>query len=119
MDIRLIKSEKDHKWALQRIEALMDSAPDTPENDELDVLVTLVEVYEEKNFPIEAPDPIEAIKFRMEQMGLKQIDVAHYFGGRPKVSEVLSGKRDLSITMIIKLHKGLKIPYENMMQRTA
>jgi len=112
MDIRLIKTEDDHRAALERIEALMDALPGTPEADELELLAFLVDAYEDKAFPIEAPSPVEAIRFRMEQMGMEPKALAPYLGGRNRVSEVLSGKRGLSLAMIRNLSKGLGIPAE-------
>lgn len=110
--IKPIKSDADYEEALERIHELMEVQPDTPEADELDVLTTLVEAYEDKHYSIDLPDPISAIYFRMEQEGLKQIDLVPYIGSRSKVSEVLSGKRSLSLKMIRALHKGLQIPLE-------
>jgi len=107
---KIIKTETDYDIALERIDALMDADPGTPDGDELELLVTLVELYEKVAHPIDLPDPIEAIKFRMEQMGLKQKDLIPYFGSRSKVSEVLSRQRPLSIAMIRRLHEGLGIP---------
>ena len=114
MNIRPIKTKRDYRRALKRIEELMEAAPDTPEGDELDVLSTLVEVYEDNHFPIEEPKPIVAIEFRMEQMELTRKDLEPYIESRHKVSEVLNGKRDLSLTMIRRLHTGLKISLENL-----
>jgi HTH-type transcriptional regulator/antitoxin HigA len=111
----LIRTEADYNNALARVAELMDAAPDSEAGAELDVLATLVEAYEAKNFPIESPDPIEAIKFRMEQMGIKRRDLEPLLGGRSRVSEVMSRKRSLSITQIRKLHEGLRIPYENLL----
>ncbi len=107
---KIIKTEAEYDRALERIDALMDSEPGTSEGDELELLVTLVELYEKVVHPIDLPDPIEAIKFRMEQAGLKQKDLIPYIGSRSKVSEVLSHQRPLSITMIRKLYEGLGIP---------
>jgi HTH-type transcriptional regulator/antitoxin HigA len=104
-----IKSEKDCKDALERIEALMDAELDTPEGDELDVLTTLVVAYETKHYPIDPPDPIEAILFRMDQMGLKRSALEPFVGGRSRVSEILGRKRHLSTAMIRKLNSGLGI----------
>jgi len=114
--IKPIKTEADYELALERISELMDAAPDTAEADELDVLATLVEVYEEQNYPIDLPDPIAAIKFRMEQSGLSQRDLVPYIGGRSKVSEVLTGKRSLTLNMIRALHEHLQIPAEVLLQ---
>ena len=110
--IRPIHSEQDYAGALARVEALMDMERSPEEDDELDVLTTLVEVYEDRHFPMDAPDPIEAIKFRMQQLGINQSDLAPIFGSRAKASEVLSGKRDLTLKMIRALHGHLGIPAE-------
>ncbi len=115
MNITPIKTEADYNNALARVAELMDAAPDSEEGAELDVLATLIDAYESKNFPIETPDPIEAIKFRMEQMGIKRKDLEPLLGGRSRVSEVLSGKRGLSLPQIKKLHKNLRIPYDNLL----
>jgi HTH-type transcriptional regulator / antitoxin HigA len=114
-----IKTEQDYQAALQRIEQLWNAEPDTAEGDELEVLVTLVEAYEDKVFRIEAPDPIEAIKFRMEQMGLQPLDLVPYLGQRSRVTEILNRKRKLSIAMIRKLHVGLDIPLDSLIQDYA
>ena len=113
---KVIKTEKDYESALARINDLMDADPGTPEGDELELLVTLVELYEKTKHPIDLPDPVEAIKFRMEQLGLKQKDLIPLIGSRSKVSEVLSRQRSLSITMIRKLNAGLGIPGEILLQ---
>jgi HTH-type transcriptional regulator/antitoxin HigA len=110
MNIKPIKSKNDYNAALRKIESLMDSKRNSPELDELEVLSILVEKYEDEHFPISTPDPIESIKFRMEQMGLSQSDLVSVIGSRSKVSEVLSGKRGLSVRMIRALHDRLKIP---------
>ncbi len=119
MDIRPIKSTQDYERALARVDELMDAEPDTPEGDELDVLVTLVEFYEDKHFPIESPDPVEAILFRMEEMDLMRKDLEPYIGSRHRVSEVLNRKRELSLNMIRRLHEGLGIPLENLIGKAA
>ena len=116
MNIKPIKTKKDYKLALKRVDALWDASPKTPEYDELDILSTLIGVYEETHFPIAKPDPIEAIKFRMDQMGLSDKDLSPFIGARSKVSEVLSLKRGLSLPMIRKLSKGLNIPAESLIQ---
>ena len=113
---KIIKTEAEYEDTLDRIDELMDAAPGTPDGDELELLVTLVELYESKVYPIGLADPVEAIKFRMEQQGLKQKDLVPYFGSRSKVSEVLSGRRPLSLAMIRKLHTGLGIPAEVLLQ---
>jgi HTH-type transcriptional regulator/antitoxin HigA len=119
MDIQPIKTEADYAAALHEIEGLMDAAPDTPEGDRLDVLVTLVEAYEAKHYPIAAPDPIAAIVHRMEALGLTRKDLEPLLGGRGRVSEVLARKRPLSLTMIRKLAKTLHIPAEVLIQPYA
>lgn len=116
MTIRPIKTKKDHKAALKRIDELWDAEPKTPKGDELDVLATLVEAYELIAFPIAKPEPIEAIKFRMEQMGLEDKDLTLFIGARSKVSEVLNRKRPLSLPMIRKLSSGLNIPSDSLIQ---
>lgn len=116
MKIRPIRTFKDYKSALERIESLMDAKRNTPEMDELEVLSILVEKYEDEHFPIASPDPVEAIKFRMEQMGLSQGDLAEIIGSRSRASEVLRGKRSLTIKMIRALHKRLNIPAEVLIQ---
>lgn len=114
MDIRPIKGDADYDAALARIDALMDAEMDTPEGDELDVLVTLVEAYEAKHHTIESPDPVEAIKFRMEQAGLDRMALEPYIGPSGRVSEVLNRKRPLTLGMIRKLWKELNIPLESL-----
>lgn len=110
MNIRPIKTEQDYFSALKRIEELWGAKKDTPKGDELDLLATLIESYEMKHFPIAPPDPIDAIKFRMEQMGLNPADMIQYLGSQSRVSEILNGKRQLTLGMIKSLYKGLKIP---------
>ncbi|MFW5701262.1 MAG: helix-turn-helix domain-containing protein [Cyclobacteriaceae bacterium] len=112
MDIRPIKTEQNYNTAISRIEALWGAKKDSPEGDELDLLVTLVEFCEMKHYPIAPPDPIDAIKFRMEQMGMTNADMVKYLGSQSRVSEVLNRKRRLSLGMIKSLNKGLKIPAE-------
>lgn len=119
MDIQPIRTEADHEKALVRIAELMSAELGTPEGDELDVLVTLVEAYEQKHFPIEPADPIEAINFRIEQMGLERKDLEPYLGSRHRVSEVLNRRRGLSLEMIRRLHDGLKIPLEALIGPAA
>jgi HTH-type transcriptional regulator/antitoxin HigA len=109
MEIRPIKNEVDYQAALKEIEILFDAAPDTPEGDRLEVLTTLVEVYEERNYSIPAPDPIEAILYHMESRGLTRRDLEPFIGTRARVSEVLNRKRPLTMEMIRNLHKGLGI----------
>ncbi len=112
MNIRPIKSEQDYQSAINRIEELWGVSKESPEGDELDLLVTLVESYELKHFPIAPPDPIDAIKFRMEQMGMSNADMVKYLGSQSRVSEILNRKRKLTLSMIKSLYKGLKIPAE-------
>ncbi|MDD5762445.1 MAG: ImmA/IrrE family metallo-endopeptidase [bacterium] len=112
MNPKVIRNEADYEASLARIDELVEAKLGTPEGDELDLLVTLVEMYEKAVYPIGPPDPVEAIRFRMEQMGLKQKDLIPFIGSRSKVSEVLSGQRSLSVSMMRKLHEGLGIPAE-------
>jgi len=114
MHIKPIKCEKDYANTLGKIESLMSAKPNTPQMDELEVLTTLIEAYEEQHYKIDAPDPIEAIKFRMEQEGLKQKDLVAIVGSKSRVSEVLNRKRKLTIEMIRNLHKQLNIPIESL-----
>ena len=106
--MKLIKNSTDHQEALDRLNVLfdLDPEPDTAESDEIDVLALLIETYEKEAFPIDLPDPIEAIRFRMDQQNLTQKDLVPYFGSKSEVSEVVNGKRALSLAMIRKLHSG-------------
>ena len=115
MDIKPIKTNRDYKTALKRVDELFNSKPNTPLGDELDILITLVEAYEQKHFFIPPPDPIEAIKFRMEQLGLKQSDIAKMIGGKNRASEILHKKRPLTADMMRRLHKKLNIPAESLL----
>jgi len=115
MNIKVIKTEEDYQKALKRLEILFDMPPDTPEGDEAELLTILIEKYEDEHFPIEAPDPIEAIKFRMEQLNMKKSDLARVIGYKSRVSEIFSGKRKLTLQMIRSLHKQLRIPYEALL----
>ncbi len=112
MTIRPIRNANDHESALKRIQALMSAKAGTDEGDELDILATLVSAYEEKHFPVDSPDPIEAIRFRMDQLGLERKDLEPFIGSRARVSEVLNKKRGLSLKMIRALHEELDIPLE-------
>jgi len=114
MNIKPIKTEKDYNNTLHHIEKLMDAKPNTPQMDELEVLTTLVEAYEAQHYIINTPDPIEAIKFRMEQEGLKQKDLVNIVGSKSRVSEILNKKRKLTIEMIRNLHTRLHIPVESL-----
>jgi len=113
---KLIKNDQEYEATLERIETLMDAEPDTAAGDELELLTTLVELYEEESYPVDLPAPVEAIRFRMEQAGLKPQDLVPYIGSRSKVSEVLNRKRALSLKMIRALNKGLGIPAEVLLQ---
>ena len=114
MDIRPLKTEADYNDALAEIEQLWGAEVNTPAGDKLDVLVTLVEAYENVHYPIDPPDPIEAINFRMEQMGLSRKDLEPYIGKRGRVAEVLNRQRGLSLSMIRRLHTHLHIPLESL-----
>jgi HTH-type transcriptional regulator/antitoxin HigA len=109
MEIKLIKSNSDYRLALKRLEIIFDSSIGTPESDEADILALMIDEYEKKHFPIDAPDPIEAIKIRMEEMKLKQVDLVDEIGGKSRVSEVLNRKRKLTVEMIRNLTKRLNL----------
>jgi HTH-type transcriptional regulator / antitoxin HigA len=119
--MKVIKTKPEHEAALVRLVMLMDNNPveGSDENDEIELLALLIEKYEKQNFVIDPPDPIEAIKFRMEQQGLKKKDLTPYFGSASKVTEVLNGTRQLSINMIRKLHEGLGISAEVLIRKSA
>ncbi|EMS83833.1 helix-turn-helix domain-containing protein [Leptospira noguchii] len=112
MDIKPIKTIKDYNFAINEIENLWDAKKNTPEYDKLDILITLVEAYENKHFPIEIPDPIEAIKSVMEQKNLKNVDLGDMIGGRSRATEILNKKRKLTLEMIRKINLNLGIPTE-------
>ncbi len=116
MDVAPIKTDRDYRRTLKEIEGLMDAEGDTPEGDRLDVLVTLVEAWEAKHYPLDLPDPVEAITYHMEQKGLSPKDLMPYIGGRNRVYEVLNRKRPLTLKMIWRLHKGLGIPAESLIK---
>lgn len=116
MNIKPIKNEKDYEKALDRLEVIFDSKKGTKDGDELEILSILIDKYENEYFPIDFPDPIEAIKFRMEQLGLKQKDLAEAVGFASRVSEILNKKRKLTLEMIRKLHLKLHIPTEVLVQ---
>ena len=107
MNIKPIRTEKDYKNALKRLEQIFDSSPKSKEGEEAEILSLLIKNYENKYYPIEAPDPIEAIKIRMEEMGLKQKDLVGVIGGKSRVSEILNKKKRLTVDMIRKLEKIL------------
>lgn len=116
MDIRPIKTDADYRAALNDIENLMMAEPDTVEGEKLDILVTLVEAYEAKHFPIDLPDPVEAIKFEMERKGLTVKDLEPMIGKSNRVYEILNHKRSLTLKMIWKLHEELGIPAESLIK---
>ena len=118
MKPKVIKTQAQYEATLARIEAIFDAKPGTAKGDELELLLLVVESYEDKAYPIELPDPIEALRFRMEQAGLKPKDLIPYMGSKSKVSEVLSGQRPLSLTMIRKLVAGLHLPAEVALRET-
>jgi HTH-type transcriptional regulator / antitoxin HigA len=111
MDLKPIKTEADYRAALKRLEEIFDAKPGTHESDELEILGLMVDDYENKHYPIEAPDPIEAIKIRMEEMNLKQVDLIPEIGGKSRVSEILNRKRRLTVDMIRKLGTRLNLSY--------
>ena len=112
MDIKPIKTKMDYKATLKRVEELWGAKENTPEGDEFEILFTLVEAYEEKHYPVPPPHPLESIKFRMEQGQLDDKELTKILGGRSRKSEILSGRRKLSLNMIRALHEKLKIPAE-------
>jgi HTH-type transcriptional regulator / antitoxin HigA len=116
MEIKAIKSEQDYDKALARLRSIFHADMDTPEGDEAEVLSILIEKYEDEHHPIGMPDPIEAIKFRMEQMGMNQKDLAELVGYTSRVSEILNRKRKLTLNMIRKLSSALQIPTEVLVQ---
>ncbi|NRB55411.1 MAG: helix-turn-helix domain-containing protein [Salinicola sp.] len=119
MNIQPIHNDTDLQAAFARLEDLWDAADGTPEADEIEVLSILIEKYENEHYPIGPSHPIEAIKFHMEQQGLTQRDLEPYIGPSGRVSEVLNGKRQLSLRMVKRLHEGLRIPYESLMGGVA
>jgi HTH-type transcriptional regulator/antitoxin HigA len=116
MDVKPIRTEADYEAALQEIDRLWGAEIGTPDGDKLDILLTLVEAYEETHYPIPAPDPIEAILHHMESQGLSRHDMEPYLGSRARVSEVLNRKRPLSLQMIRRLQTGLGIPADVLVQ---
>ena len=119
MEIKPIRTKRDYEAALKEIERLMDAKRNSPEGDKLDVLVTLVEAYESRHFPLDLPDPVEAIKFAMEHRQLTVKDLVPYIGRTNRVYEVLNRKRPLTMAMVWKLHKGLGIPAESLISQPA
>ena len=116
MDIAPIKTKRDHARTLKEIEGLMTAKRSTPEGDRLDVLVTLVEAWETRHYPLDLPDPVAAIRYHMEQNGLAPKDLVPYIGSRGRVYEILNRKRPLSLKMIWRLHRGLGIPAESLIK---
>jgi HTH-type transcriptional regulator / antitoxin HigA len=116
MTMKLIKTKKDYLQALERLEVVFDAKKGTQEGDELELLGMLIDQYENENFPIDLPDPIEAIKFRMEQLGYTQTDLAKVVGLKSRASEILNKKRKLSLDMIRQLHEKLNIPTDVLIQ---
>ena len=114
MEIKPIKTKSDHRAALKEVEGLMLAGKETPDGERLDVLVTLIEAYERKRFPMALPDPIEAIRFSMEQKGLTAKDLVPMIGQINRVYEILNGKRPLTLQMIRRLHRELGIPAESL-----
>ena len=115
MEINVIKTEEDYNKALKRLEEVFDAPVNSPQGDEAELLTLLIEKYEEEHYPIESPDPIEAIRFRMEQMNMNKKDLAEVIGYKSRVSEILSRKRKLSLNMIRRLHKKMRIPYDSLL----
>lgn len=115
MNIKPIRDDNDLHTAFKRLEQVFQASAGTAEEDEMEILVTLIEAYERKHFPIQAADPVEAIKFRMEQQGLTPKDLEPYIGSSGRVSEILNRKRGLSLQMAKRLHDGLHIPFESLL----
>lgn len=116
MKVKPIKTKKDYSQAMERLQVLFNAKKGTPEGDELEVLGILIEKYENEHFPVGLPDPIEAIKFRMEQLGYNQVDLAEVVGLKSRASEILNKKRKLSLDMIRQLHEKLHIPTDVLIQ---
>ena len=119
MELKIIETEEEYNDAIARIDELFDAAKGSKEAKELDLLVLLVNQYERENFPIDEPDPIEYIKIRMEELGLKASDLIPYMGNKGNVSKVLNRKRGLSLDMIRNLHKGLGFPLDVLIRETS
>ncbi len=115
MNIKIIKTEEEYANALKRLDEIFHAPADSPEGDEAELLALLIEKYEDENFPIEAPDPIEAIKFRMEQMDMTNKELANIIGYKSRVSEIFNRKRKLTLKMIKNLHEKMNIPYESLL----
>jgi HTH-type transcriptional regulator/antitoxin HigA len=117
--LKPIRTKVDHKRALAEVERLWGAKSSTPEGDRLDILATLIDAYEDEHYPMDPPDPVEAIKFRMEQQGLTRKDLETMIGTRTRVAEVLNRKRNLSISMIRRLHEGLGISADVLIRSSA
>ena len=117
MEIKAIKTEEDHNQALRRLEEIFHAPINSKEGDEAEILSILIEKYEDEYYPIEAPDPIEAIKFRMEQMGMSKKELAQILGYSSRVSEIFNRKRKLTLRMIRNLHEKLNIPYKSLITK--
>lgn len=115
-EMKIIKKESEYKKALTKLEKLFNAKPNTPKGDELELLSLLIEKYEQEKYPIDMPDPIEAIKFRMEQMGYTQNDLAKIIGLKSRASEILNRKRPLTLEMIRNLHEKMNIPTQVLIQ---
>jgi HTH-type transcriptional regulator / antitoxin HigA len=116
MKLKVIKTEENYNKALKRFETIFDAQLNTPDGDEAELLSILIEKYEDDHYHIDPPDPIEAIKFRMEQMNMDKNDLAEIIGYKSRVSEIFSGKRKLNLNMIRRLHDKMKIPYESLIK---
>ncbi len=114
MTVKVIKTEEEYNKALKRLDVIFDAQEDSSEGDEAELLGILIEKYEDEHYPIETPDPIEAIKFRMEQMNMDNHDLAEVIGYKSRVSEIFNRKRKLTLKMIRNLHDKLKIPYDSL-----
>ena len=119
MEIAPIKTQRDYRRVLEEIEGLMTAKRNTPEGDRLDVLVTLVEAWERKHYPLDLPDPVEAIKYHMDQSGLQPRDLIPFIGSRNRVHEVLNRRRPLTLKMILRLHEGLGIPAASLIKKSV
>ena len=114
MDVKVIKTDEEQNEALKKLECIFDAPQDTPDGDEAELLGILIEKYEDEHYPIEAPDPIEAIKFRMEQLNMDNQDLANVIGYKSRVSEIFNRKKKLTLKMIRNLHDKLNMPYESL-----
>jgi len=119
MNIKPIRNDADLRTAFARLSHIYQAEAGTPEADEMEVLTTLIEAYENRHYPIAPPDPVDAIRFRMEQQGLTPKDLEPFIGSSGRVSEILNRKRRLSLAMVKRLHEGLRIPYESLMAGVA